>query len=138
MKVAVSSSGKGMESQMDVRFGRCPYYIIAEGEGKDVKEIESIENPAISQSGGAGITAAQFVANKGVKAVISGAFGPKAFQMFQQLGMEIYQGKPGTVGENLKAFADRKLEKLGTPTGPMFMGQGGGMGQGRGAGRRFQ
>ena len=145
--MVVSSMGEDLESQMDTRFGRCPHFVFVDVEDKKIKGSKSIANPAVSQPGGAGITAAQLVANEGAKAVISGAFGPRAFQVFQQLGIEIYQGIPGSVKENVQKFIDGKLEKLTAPTGPMFMGKGGmgpgsgmgrGMGRGAGAGRRRQ
>ncbi len=135
--MVISSLGEGLESQMDTRFGRCPYFVFIEVENKEIKKSETKENPAVSQPGGAGITAAQFVANEGAKTVISGAFGPRAFQVFQQLGIEIYRGSPGSVKENVQKFIDGRLEKLTAPTGPMGqggMGPGSGTGQGRGMG----
>jgi len=48
MKIAISSTGKGLDSEVDARFGRCPYFVIAEIENKKIKSVKSIENTACS------------------------------------------------------------------------------------------
>jgi predicted Fe-Mo cluster-binding NifX family protein len=145
MKIAVSSSGKELDSQIDARFGRCPYFVIVDIENKEIKGSEAIENTSAVQMGGAGITAAQLVADRGVKTVITGNMGPRAFSVFEQLDIEVYQGT-GTVKEAVEKLTKGELAKIGGPTGPMFMGGGSGtgpgtgrdMGRGMGRGRRQQ
>jgi len=135
MKIAVSATGKGLDSQMDARFGRCPSFVIAETEGMKVKGSTDLENTAVNQPGGAGITAAELVGNQKVDAVISGSLGPRAFSVLDQLGIDMYAGKPGTIRENIEALLNGKLEKLSAPSGPMgFRGPGKGMGAGAGRG----
>jgi len=121
MKIAVSATGKGLDSHVDFRFGRCQNFVIVELEGKEIKSSEDVDNTATTQMGGAGITAAQLVADRGVKAVITGNIGPRAFTVFQQLGIEVYRGT-GTVREVIKKFADNELEKMNEATGPMGEG----------------
>lgn len=139
MKIAVSSTGKDMNSQIDVRFGRCPYFIIVDIENNEIKGTEAIENTSATQMGGAGITSAQLVADKGAKAVITGNMGPRAFSVFEQLGIEVFQGT-GTVKEAVEMFKKGELTKVSGPTGPMLMGDesragpGAGRGMGRGMG----
>ena len=130
MKLAVSSSGPGLNSQTSPIFGRCPYFVIVEIAGKEIKGHVDVRNQAMMQAGGAGIMAAQTVGNQGVKSVISGAVGPRAFSVLQQLGIETYAGTAGTVKENVEQFIAGKLKSISAP-GPM----GGGMGLGRGMGR---
>jgi len=134
MKVAVSSSGPGLNSQASPIFGRCPYFVIVEIVGKEIKGHVDIQNQAMMQAGGAGIMAAQTVGNQGVKAVISGAVGPRAFAVLQQLGIEMHAGIAGTVRQNVEQFMAGKLQPISAP-GPMGFGMGGGMGPGRGMGR---
>ena len=91
MKVAISSTGEGLESEVDIMFGRCPKYVIVEIEGKKIKNSKTIDNTAMMQGGGAGIAAAQLVGNEKVEAVITGNTGPNAFNVLNQLNIEVYQ-----------------------------------------------
>ena len=150
-KIAVSSTGQDIESDVDMRLGRCPYFLIVDIEDKKLKDVKAIENTAAMQAGGAGITAAQTVANEKVDAVITGNIGPRAFGVFNQLGIKIYPAQ-GKIKDVIQQFIDGKLAEITSPTGPMYMGTGGGrpgtgrgmgMGAGRGMGqggmgRRFQ
>jgi predicted Fe-Mo cluster-binding NifX family protein len=128
MKIAISSTGKDLNSQVDVRFGRCPYFIIVETKGKEIKSSKAMENTATSQAGGAGISAAELVGNQKVDAVITGNLGPRAFDVLSQLDIDIYQAS-GTVKEAVKQLIEGKLTKIQGPTGPQHRGMGGGMGR---------
>ena len=129
MKIAVSSTGKELNSPIDIRFGRCAWFLIIEVdlEKKTYNLVKSIPNPNVGVGGGAGVSAAQLVANEGVKAVITGNVGPRAYAVFQQLGIEVYRAT-GTVSEAVEGFIEGKLEKITVP-GPMLGFRGGrGMG----------
>ena len=124
MKVAISSTGKDLDDEIDARFGRCPYFVIIEIDEKEkkIKNVKAIENTAAGQFGGAGITASQLVANEKVNAVITTNLGPRAFQVLNQLGIEIYQGQ-GKIKSVVEKFMQGKLKKIEQATGPMFMGK---------------
>jgi len=111
MKIAVSSTGKELDSDVSNVFGRCPYFIIVEVEDKKITKTEAIENMSAKQRGGAGISAAQTVAEKGVKAVITGNIGPRASDVLRQFNIEVYNGS-GAVKEALQKFIDGKLERI--------------------------
>ena len=64
MKIAISSSGKDLSSQLDPRFGRCRYFLIIE---TDTMDFEVFNNDNAGLGGGAGIQSAQFIAAKGAK-----------------------------------------------------------------------
>ncbi len=123
MKIAISSTGKDIKSAVDVRFGRCPYFVIVEIEGKEIKSTKAIENTATGQAGGAGVTAAELIGNQDVEAVITGNMGPRAFDVIAQLGIEIYQAE-GAIEEIVKQFIEGKLKKVSAPTGPQHRGMG--------------
>ena len=66
MKICVTAQGNNLDSQVDPRFGRCPYFIIVDPQ---TLEYEALENPNAVVGGGAGIQSGQLVAGKDVKAV---------------------------------------------------------------------
>ena len=111
MKIAVSSTGKDINSNVDIVFGRCPFFIIAEVEDKKITRVEAIKNISAEKMGGAGISAAQTVVEKGVKAVITGNVGPRALDVLKQFKVEIYNGS-GSIKEILQNFINGKLKKL--------------------------
>ena len=138
IKICLSSTGETLDSQVDPRFGRCQYFLIVD---KKTGEFKSIANEGVEISRGAGISAAQIVANEGVKAVITGNIGPNAFMVLNQAGIEIYTGVFNkTCKEALEMFNSGKLKANQEPTGPggrIGSGQGGfGPGGGRGQGRK--
>ncbi len=133
MKIALPSTGDGLDSQVSMIFGRCPKFVIVEVEDGKIKSDKTIENTGVSQRGGAGITAGQLIGNQDAKTVITGAMGPRAFEIMNQLGMKVYSAVQGTVRENVEKFIKGELEELTTP-GPMGRGMGPGAGRGPGAG----
>jgi len=96
IKVCITSTGPGLDSLVDPRFGRCQYFLIIDEEGKLIKTIENTGTRAMR---GAGITAAQIVANEKVSVVITGNIGPNAFIVLSQTGIEVY---PGALGMSCK------------------------------------
>jgi predicted Fe-Mo cluster-binding NifX family protein len=111
MKIAISSKGKDLDSDLDDVFGRCHYFIIAELKNGKIKKVETIENTSAKQMGGAGISAAQKVAEKDVSVVITGNIGPRALDVLKQFNIEIYNGS-GLIKEILQKFIEGKLEKI--------------------------
>ena len=123
MKIAISSIGKTLESDVDARFGRCSYFLIVEvdKENKKIKNTKVIENTAKAQTGGAGITAGEIVANEKVDAIITTNLGPRAFSIFEQFKIKIYNGK-GKIKKVIQDFINGNLKELSNATGPQHMG----------------
>ena len=111
MKIAISSTGKDLESEIDARFGRCNYFLIIEIEDNRIKDFKAIENNAKAQVGGAGISAGEIVAKQKVDAIITVNLGPRAFSVFEQFGIKIYQGE-GEIKEVIQDFINGKLKEL--------------------------
>jgi predicted Fe-Mo cluster-binding NifX family protein len=110
VKIAVSSTGTTLESQLDPRFGRTDYFIIIDA---DTMIFEALDNTAAS-SGGAGIAAAQAVLDKGVSVVITGSVGPNAMDVLKAAEITIYKGISETVSQNIEAYKKGELEKIET------------------------
>lgn len=112
MKIAISSNGTTLEDQVDQRFGRCKYFIIIES---NTMNFEAISNQGAFASGGAGIKAAQTLAEKGVKAVISGNIGPNAFNTLSAANIDTYVGASGEIKNIIQRFNRGELEKTESP-----------------------
>ena len=144
MKIAVSSSGKNLEAQLDPRFGRCDYFLIVDTDNMD---FEVFPNGNAMLAGGAGIQAAQFVASKGAQALITGRCGPNAVQMLTAAGIKLYAGQDGRIRDVVERFRQGQMTPATEANAPSHAGTGGmggsrgmgggrGMGMGRGGGRR--
>lgn len=129
MKIAVSSTGNNLDTQVDPRFGRCMTFMIVD---TDTMKAEPVTNSSVNSAHGAGIGAAQKVASLGVKAVITGHVGPNAHMALSGAGVDIYTVSQGTVKEAIEKFKNGELPKVKSPT------VGGHFGQGRGRGNRFK
>lgn len=106
MKIAISAVGRDLESSIDERFGRCPYFIIVE---TDDLSYEAIENTNADLSGSAGIQSASMVASKGVEAVITGNCGPKAMQVFTAANISVISGQHGVIRDVVEKFKGGEL-----------------------------
>ena len=89
MKIAISSQGTELSAQVDPRFGRCQHFIIVEPE---TMQFEAVENSNIMAGGGAGISSAQMMADKGVQAVLTGNCGPNAYETLSAAGIQVITG----------------------------------------------
>lgn len=111
MKIAISSTGKNLTDNVSKVFARCPYFVVAEVENGKVQKTEAMENKIANQLGQAGISAAQQMAEKDIKAVITKNVGPRALDVLNQFNIGIYAGD-GTVEKVLQEFIDGKLKKM--------------------------
>ena len=123
MKVAVSSSGKGFDSQIDPRFGRCAYFIICD---TDDMSFEAFKNESAMLGGGAGIQSAQFVASKGAGALITGNCGPNAVRTLGAAGIRLFVGESGTVKEAIERYKNNELQAAQDANVPDHFGMRGG------------
>jgi len=111
MKIAVSSTGEDKSSEVSPVFARSPYFIIAETEDGKTKWLETIENDNNGQPSGAGITAAQMMAENNVEAVIAGNIGPRALDILKQFGIKSYAAS-GKVEEALQNVIEGRVEEV--------------------------
>ncbi len=130
MKICVSATADSVDAQADPRFGRCPYLIIVDSE---TLQFEAVPNVASGAMGGAGIQAAQTIASKGAKVLITGNVGPNAFQALAAAGIRVVVGASGTVRQVVEKYKKGELEETSSATvsGHFGIGRGGGRGQGR-------
>jgi len=112
MKVAVTATGKEIDSQMDPRFGRAQYILIVDSGGTVLEAMDN--SPNVNAMRGAGIQAAKLMADRKVDVLMTGHCGPNAFKALQAAGIKVVVEQSGTVEEaldrlnkNTVAFADQ-------------------------------
>jgi predicted Fe-Mo cluster-binding NifX family protein len=101
MRIAIASSGNKKSSLIDSRFGRCAFFQIVDLENPE--NIEVVSNPGRNTQRGAGVVAAQLIADQGAEKVIAGNFGPNAFQALQSAGIQ-------AITKNLKVSVDQIIK----------------------------
>ena len=108
MKLAITSSSTEFDAPLEARFGRCKYFIIVDSGTRDFR---ALPNPAADSQHGAGTQAAQFIANQGVGAVISGSFGPNAFSVLESAGVKMYEATQGSIEALFESFLAGQLKQ---------------------------
>jgi predicted Fe-Mo cluster-binding NifX family protein len=142
MKVAISATGPSLNAETEPRFGRCPFFIFADPQ---TLEFEAMDNSSAMSGGGAGISAAQAIAGKGVQAVLTGNCGPNAYQALSAAGIEVITGVSGKVKDVIEQYRSGKFQASSQANVPDHFGStpgtgsgfrpGGGRGMGRGMGK---
>ncbi len=117
-KIAVSSqSSGGLEDYVSPVLARCPVFTIVDVEDDEIKSVTTLQNPAMSAPMGAGMQAAQMLANQGVEAVIAGRVGPNAWAALNSLGIKFVQASGIKVKEAIEKYIRGELQPATSPTG---------------------
>lgn len=135
MKIAVSATGKSLESDVDPRFGRCNGFVLFDSDTGRTGYLDNAANRGLSQ--GVGTQAARMLVDSGAGALITGQMGPKAFQVLDRAAIKIYQCAGGSVRDAVQALERSALAELGgdaIQAGPGKRGGRGAGGGGRGMG----
>jgi len=112
MKIAVTSTGTSLDSEVDPRFGRCRYILIVD---PDTMEVEAVENSGGMAGGGAGVATGNMVAAKGVQAVLTGNCGPNAHQVLSAAGIQVITGVSGKVGDAIQEYKAGRYQASSQP-----------------------
>ncbi len=112
MKLCITSQGDNLDSQIDTRFGRAQYFIIADSE---TLEFEAVKNGNIDGMGGVGVQSGQLISEKEVKVVLTGNVGPNAFKTLEAAKVEIITGITGTVKEVIEKYKTGELKPVEKP-----------------------
>lgn len=102
MKIAVTSQGKGLDSQVDPRFGRAAYILVVDTETMEFEVLDNSGNADAFK--GAGIQAATMVHDKGAEVLMTGYCGPKAFATLQAANIRVVSDTTGTITDAIEQF----------------------------------
>jgi predicted Fe-Mo cluster-binding NifX family protein len=112
VRIAVTSTGKDADAEMDPRFGRAQYIVVLDQSGTVLEVVDNSAN--VNAMRGAGIQAAKIMSDKKVDVLITGNCGPNAFRALDAAGIKVVVEQSGTVKEvvgrlnrNEVAFADQ-------------------------------
>ena len=107
MKIAVTSTGRDLDSTVDPRFGRAAYILIVDSENFELEVLDNKEN--VHALKGAGIQAARMVSEKAAEILLTGYCGPNAFKALKAAEIGVANDASGTVREAVNAYLDGKL-----------------------------
>ncbi len=107
MKISIPVMDRsGSSSTVGQHFGKVPDYAIIE---TDSGELSFLENTS-EHRGGVGMPP-ELLAKAGVKVMLCAGLGPKAVDMLSSLGIQVFVGAKGTVGETMEAYQAGKLTR---------------------------
>lgn len=109
MRIAIPAEDKSLDSNVCQSFGRAPYFLLY---NSVTKSMEFLDNSAVASQGGAGIRAAQVIADNGTQALITPRCGENAEQVLRNAEVLVYKSIPGTLKKNIDDFFSEKLNLL--------------------------
>ena len=107
MKIAVTSKGTDLDSQVDPRFGRAAYILIVDSETFGFEVLDNNEN--VNALKGAGIQAASMLSDRGAEVLLTGFCGPNAFKALKAAKIGVASGADGSARDAVTAYLDGKL-----------------------------
>lgn len=107
MKIAVTSVGTNLDSEIDPRFGRAAYIIIVDSDTFAFEAVDNQEN--VNALKGAGIQAAKAVSEKGAEVLLTGFCGPNAFKAMNAAKIGVANNASGSIRDAVQAYLDGKL-----------------------------
>ena len=108
MKIAITATGKDLDSNVDPRFGRAMYFIVIDPESGDFEVLPNEQNLNAAQ--GAGIQAAQTVVRNKAEVVLSGRIGPKAYDTLTAAGIKVISWDSGSVSQAIEMIKTDQLK----------------------------
>jgi predicted Fe-Mo cluster-binding NifX family protein len=109
LKICISATGNNLDAFLDPRFGRAMFFLIVDSNGKLIKAIKNTGEQAMR---GAGVTAAQIVADEKVDILITGNIGPNASIVLGTSKIKVFIGIPETpIIDVIKKYQENKLQE---------------------------
>ncbi len=109
MRIAVSADdNNGLDSVVSPHFGRCPYYILVDLEGQEVRQVNTVENLYYGQHQPGQVPG--LIHSQGADVMLTGGMGRRAIAFFQQYGIQAVTGASGTVRHALEQYLGGGLQ----------------------------
>ena len=109
MRIAVSADdNNGLDSVVSPHFGRCPYYVLVDLEGQEVRQVNAVANPYYGRHQPGQVPG--FIHGQGADVMLTGGMGRRAIGFFQQYDIEAVTGASGTVRHALEQYLGGRLQ----------------------------
>lgn len=99
--IAVSAKGPDLDAELDLHFGRAPYFLFVD---PATGAFEAVANTQVGAAHGAGIQSAQLVAARRASVLLTGQVGPNAARVLEAADVRVIGIDGGTVREALAAL----------------------------------
>ena len=106
--VIATLDADGLEANVSPHFGRCPYFMVVDLEGDEVRALKAVTNPFYPNHQPGEVPG--FIHSLGAEVMLCGGMGGRAVAFFQQYGIEPVTGASGTVRESLGAYLGGDLQ----------------------------
>lgn len=114
MRVLVTTVEPSLDSELERKFWRAKYFVIAD---TDTYEWEAIPNPGAPTAHAAGTRGGLLAINQHIDATISGDYGPNCYVVLEAAGIPMYQcGQCKTARDAVTAFRTGHLQVVYGPT----------------------
>jgi predicted Fe-Mo cluster-binding NifX family protein len=110
MKIALATDDdRGIDAVLSHHFGRCPYYILVDIDGEEIKDVKAAKNPFYGSHGEPG-EVPNFIRGLGAEVIIAGGMGPRAIGFFSEFGIQAITGGSGMVKDAIKTYLKGELQ----------------------------
>lgn len=106
-RIAIAANGDSVTSEISIRAGRAPYYLVFNKKGVFLK---AIKNPSLMQGGGASSVVVDLLVKESVKTVIAGKFGDKMKKQLKANKIK-YHERTGITKEIVETIIKNKRSK---------------------------
>jgi predicted Fe-Mo cluster-binding NifX family protein len=107
-RIVITSEGKGLEDSVSMHFGRCPYFIVVETDGGDMKSHKAVENPYFENH--VPFAVPEFISKLRPDVLITGGIGPRALQVFESMNIKVIHGFSGKNSEAVERYMKGGIE----------------------------
>jgi predicted Fe-Mo cluster-binding NifX family protein len=103
-----SEDSSGLEGSLSAHFGRCPFYTFVNAERDQILGFEVVKNPYFPNHQPGVIP--QFIYSQKANVMIAGGMGPRAIDLFNQLGIDVATGAQGKVRDVVEAYLRGEIQ----------------------------